>query len=114
MEKKGYLLSHLRDARVVECPCGTSRRIFTREDTPVANMHVTDIVDSHPHYHLKSTEYYYILAGSATMVLDDDTIEIEPGSAIVIYPGTRHRVIGKVKAHITVIPAAEEGDVYED
>ena len=108
----GYLVRHLRDATVAPCPCGTSNRIFTRDDTPVANLHVTEITDSRKHYHQKATEYYYILRGAGHMELDSDTIELEPGTAIIIYPGTTHRVYGDITALIVVIPAAEHGDEF--
>ena len=109
---KGYQVRHLRDATVVPCPCGTSRRIFTRDDTPVANLHVTEITDSRRHYHKKATEYYYILEGSGKMELNDDVIDLTPGLAVHIAPGTAHRVYGNIKALIVVIPAAEHGDEY--
>ena len=107
-----YLIRHLREATVVPCPCGTSRRIFTRADTPTANLHVTEITDSRKHYHRKATEYYYILEGHGTMELNDDTVPLEPGLAIIIYPGTTHRAYGDIKALIVVIPAAEHGDEF--
>jgi mannose-6-phosphate isomerase-like protein (cupin superfamily) len=108
----GYQVRHLRDATVVPCPCGASHRIFTADDTPVANLHVTEITDSKKHYHKKATEYYYILAGSGTMELNDDTIALEPGLAIIIEPGTAHRAFGNLTTLIVVIPAAEHGDEY--
>ncbi len=108
----GYQVRHLREATVVPCPCGASHRIFTRDDTPVANLHVTEITDSRKHFHRKATEYYYILSGSGNMELDDDVIELEPGTAVIIYPGTAHRVYGDITALIVVIPAAEHGDEF--
>ncbi|OPZ31104.1 MAG: Cupin domain protein [Lentisphaerae bacterium ADurb.BinA184] len=107
-----YLVRHLRDAAVVACPCGVSHRIFTRADTPVANLHVTEITDSRKHFHRKSSEYYYILEGSGHMELGDDVIPVEPGTAVIIPPGTAHRAYGNLKALIVVIPAAEHGDEY--
>src|ERR1039457_3657713 len=78
---EGCLVRHLREATVVPCPCGVSRRIFTREDTPVANLHVTSITDAEKHYHLKSTEYYYVLEGAGFMELDDQVVPLEVGTA---------------------------------
>ncbi len=109
---RGYQVRHLRDATVVPCPCGTSHRIFTRDDTPVANLHVTTITDSRKHYHMKATEYYYILDGTGVMELNDDRVPLEPGTAIIIEPGTAHRATGDITALIVVIPAAEHGDEY--
>ena len=103
---QGYLVRHLREATVVPCPCGTSNRIFTRADTPVANLHVTEITDSRKHYHKLATEYYYILEGHGKMELNDELINLEPGLAVIIAPGTSHRAFGDIKALIVVIPAA--------
>jgi len=112
LKTKGYQVRHLRDATVVPCPCGTSNRIFTRDDSPVANLHVTEITDSRKHYHKKATEYYYILEGTGKMELNDEVIDLEPGLAIHIAPGTAHRVYGNIKTLIVVIPAAEHGDEF--
>ena len=46
------------------------------------------------------------------MELDDDAVDLEPGLAIRIEPGTAHRVYGDIKALIVVIPAAEHGDEF--
>ncbi len=111
-ELTGYQVRHLRDATVVPCPCGASHRIFTRDDTPVANLHITEITDARKHYHKQATEYYYILRGAGRMELNDDVIALEEGTAVIIYPGTAHRVSGDITALIVVIPAAEHGDEY--
>ena len=81
-------------------------------DTPVANLHVTEITDSQKHYHKKATEYYYILEGTGKMELNDDVIALEPGLAVRIEPGTAHRAYGNIKALIVVIPAAEHDDEF--
>ena len=48
--KRGYMVRHISEVQAVPCPCGSSTRIITREDTPVANLHVTHIMDSEKHY----------------------------------------------------------------
>ncbi len=101
---KGYIVRHLRDARVVPCHCGQSHRIFTRQDTPVANLHVTEITDSQKHSHDNITEYYYILKGTGKMELNDDVIDLEPGLAVLIEPHTTHRAWGDITALIVMIP----------
>jgi len=103
-KRKGYLVRHLRDARVVPCPCGMSHRIFTRKDTPVANLHVTEITDSEKHHHANLTEYYYILKGRGKMELNDDVIDLEPGLAVLIEPFTAHRAYGDITALVVMIP----------
>ena len=110
--EKGYLVRHLRDAAVTPCPCGTSHRIFTGADAPTASVHVTEITDSARHYHKVSTEYYYVLAGTGQMELNDEVVALEPGLAILIEPGTRHRVSGDIQALILVVPALQDADEY--
>jgi mannose-6-phosphate isomerase-like protein (cupin superfamily) len=109
---KGYLVRHLDEVVPVPCPCGSSTRIIQRDDTPVANLHVTHIQDSAKHYHKGCTEYYYILEGRGHMELGDDVVELKPGTTIIIEPGTPHRGYGDFKALIVGIPAWDHTDEF--
>lgn len=111
-ELKGYLVRKIEDAETVPCPCGSSTRIIQKTDTPVANLHVTHIQDSTRHYHKECTEYYYILEGSGKMELDNDVVELTPGTVVVIYPGTAHRGYGDFKTIVLGIPAWEHTDEF--
>ena len=44
------------------------------------------------HFHRSSEEIYYFLDGSGRMRLGDATAPVEAGEAVVIPPGTRHKV----------------------
>jgi mannose-6-phosphate isomerase-like protein (cupin superfamily) len=44
------------------------------------------------HFHRASEEIYYFLEGSGRMRLGNATASIEAGEAVVIPPGTRHKV----------------------
>jgi mannose-6-phosphate isomerase-like protein (cupin superfamily) len=44
------------------------------------------------HFHRTSEEIYYFLEGSGRMRLGDATAAVEAGEAVVIPPGTRHKV----------------------
>ena len=109
---KEYIVRHIEDVEPVPCPCGSSTRIITRKDTPVANLHVTVIRDSQKHYHKGCTEYYYILEGGGKMELDDDVVDLRPGTAIVIPPGVAHRGFGDFRALIVGVPAWEHTDEF--
>ncbi len=109
---KGYLYRKLADAPKVPCPCGTSTRIVTIADTPVANLHVTSITDSTRHYHKGCTEYYYILEGRGRMELGDDVVDLEPGVTIVIEPGTPHRAYGDIRTVVFGVPAWHHTDEF--
>lgn len=96
----------------VECPCGTSTRIITRADTPVANIHVTHITDSRKHYHKEVTEFYYVIEGKGRMELGDDTVELRPGVTILIPPLLAHRAFGNVRCLIVGVPAWHHDDEF--
>jgi putative monooxygenase len=54
------------------------------------------------HYHPYSEEFLYVAEGDATADLDGEPWELAPGAALLIPPGTRHRVrnTGAVQARI--------------
>jgi mannose-6-phosphate isomerase-like protein (cupin superfamily) len=111
---RGYTVRRQADAPTVPCPCGASTRILTRADGPLANVHVTAITDSAPHYHRHCTEIYYILEGSGELELNGDVVEVEPGTLVVIEPGTVHRLrsAGGVRTMVIGIPALDPADEY--
>lgn len=45
-----------------------------------------------PHYHPKTEEIYYILAGVGRMQLGAEVREVAPGDAIAIPPGVAHQI----------------------
>ena len=107
---KGYLVRKLSEVEPVPCLCGTSTRPITREHTPVLNFHIVDIRDSTKHYHEKCTEVYFILGGSGTLELNDDEVDLEPGTVILIEPGTAHRGKGDFRAVVIGVPAWDPQD----
>jgi mannose-6-phosphate isomerase-like protein (cupin superfamily) len=111
---KGYLVRRVQDAPTVPCPCGQSTRPLTRADTPVCNVHVTSITDSVKHYHRQCTEVYYILQGRGKMELNDDTIDVEPGTVVYIEPNTPHRLYSDAGVQILLvgIPALNPEDEF--
>jgi mannose-6-phosphate isomerase-like protein (cupin superfamily) len=111
---KGYLVRRVQDAPTVPCPCGQSTRPLTRADTPVCNVHITSITDSVKHYHRQCTEVYYILQGRGKMELNDDTIDVEPGTVIYIEPNTPHRLYSDAGVQILLvgIPALNPEDEF--
>jgi len=107
---KGYLVRKLSEVEPVPCLCGSSTRPITHEDTPVLNFHVTHIQDSHKHYHRECTEVYFILEGNGTLELNDDEVELEPGTVVLIERGTAHRGKGDFRAVIVGVPAQKPED----
>ena len=53
--------------------CGWRDRLISSEDSslsPVAWVHAVDIDGAILHYHKRSTELYYVLAGDGSVILD--------------------------------------------
>src|ERR1041385_4703 len=44
------------------------------------------------HYHAQTEEIYFITAGTGRMRIEDETREVQPGDAIAIPPGRRHKI----------------------
>ena len=75
-------------------------------------IHVTEIaLDNALHYHKRLTETYYFLEcePGAQMQLNDEVLDVRPGTCIMIRPGTRHRAIGRMKVLIVVYPEVRSG-----
>ena len=112
-----YQVADFSEIEAVPCPCGNARRAFAGVEEFPGTLHVTEISeDSVKHYHKTLTETYYILEcdSDAKMELDDDTISLKAGMAVVIPPGVRHRAVGKMRILNIVIPEFDPADEYLD
>ncbi len=74
----------------IECPYGHVQRIITGGEGGVANVHVVQVTKGAPHAHADYDEVYYVLSGSGTITLDQQTHSVGPGSAVVIPAGVPH------------------------
>ncbi len=108
----GYIVRHIDEVEPIPCPCGSSTRIITSADTPVAGFHVTHIQDSRKHYHKNTTEIYHILEGSGYLEIGVDTVELRPGLTVLIHKGTPHRGYGDFKTIVVPIPAFDPADEF--
>ncbi len=100
-----------------DCPCGTARRALTDAPDLPLTLHVTEIdTDARLHYHRRLTEIYYFLQcePGAQMQLDHQRVDVRPGMAIVVRPGTRHRAVGRMKVAIVVYPKFDPADEWFD
>ncbi len=99
---------------VTHSSCGESRRLITLKDSWGFSFHVVHILDGKKHYHKRSLETYYVLEGSGKLELDDEIVDLEPGTAVLIPPGIRHRGYGDFKTIVTGVPAFTPEDEYHD
>jgi mannose-6-phosphate isomerase-like protein (cupin superfamily) len=116
-DKPPYELVDFAALPGVPCPCGTARRgLADVEDYP-GTIHVTEIaLDNALHYHKRLTETYYFLEcePGAKMQLNEEVLDVRPGTCIMIRPLTRHRAIGKMKVLIVVFPKFDPEDEWFD
>ena len=112
---KRFQISHLAELPAVKCPCGQARRAFVDDPDGVASLHVVEIsADARAHYHKRMTEIYYILEGTGEIELDGERHPVQPGDAILIKPGCRHRAIGRLRVLNLPVPAFDTADEFFD
>ena len=93
--------------------CGNIRCLVEEKDQAAAEVHHVEIDHAKLHYHAKTDEFYYIIAGSGTMVLDDDQIELHPGVVVYVPRGMKHKAVGKLTVLTVCIPRGVLGDIVE-
>lgn len=95
--------------------CGWRDRLISREDAPLspaAWAHAVDIDGAKPHYHLRSTELYYVLEGEGTVSLDGSEHAVRRGSLVHIPPGVVHGASGRMRVLVVGIPDIADDDYY--
>ena len=84
------LVHHRDETPPIDCPFGHVQRIVTGGAGGVANVHVVKITKGTPHVHTGYDEVYYVLAGTGTITLGQETHPLRPGSVAVIPAGVPH------------------------
>ncbi len=101
----------------VRCPCGWARRAFADASTSPMSLHRVEIeLDAQTHYHRVQTETYFILEceADAAIELDGERHAVQPGMAIRISPGVRHRAVGRMTILNMVVPPFDPADEWFD
>ncbi len=101
----------------VRCPCGWASRAFA--DVPGAPMSVHRVeiaTDAVAHYHKDHTETYVVLEceSHAAIELNGVPTAVQPGIAILIPPGVRHRAVGRMTILNIVVPPFDPADEWFD
>jgi mannose-6-phosphate isomerase-like protein (cupin superfamily) len=110
---KKYLVSQLDRLPGQPCPCGTARRGFFVPENNAASVHLVEIKqDAQTHYHKRITEIYVVLEGSGFLELDGEQVPVGPMTSVMIYPGCRHRAVGKLKIINIAIPKFDPEDEW--
>jgi mannose-6-phosphate isomerase-like protein (cupin superfamily) len=93
--------------------CGQIRPIIEERDGAAAEIHHVEIHDAKLHYHQRTDEFYYVIDGTGSMQLDDETIELHQGVVVYVPRGVKHKAIGKLTVLTVCIPRGVLDDVHE-
>jgi mannose-6-phosphate isomerase-like protein (cupin superfamily) len=93
--------------------CGQIRPLIEERDGAAAEVHHVEIDHAKLHYHERTDEVYYVIAGRGTMVLDDEEIELHEGVVVYVPRGVRHKAVGKLTILTVCIPRGVLHDVHE-
>lgn len=93
--------------------CGQIRCLVEEADGAAAEVHHVQIDDAKLHYHAKTDEFYYIIEGQGSMILDDEQIEVHQGMVVYVPRGVRHKAVGKLTVLTICIPRGVLADVHE-
>ena len=93
--------------------CGQIRCLVEAKDEAAAEVHHVVIDHAKLHYHAKTDEFYYIIDGTGTMVLDDETIDVKEGMVVYVPRGTKHKAVGKLTVLTVCIPRGVMDDIHE-
>lgn len=93
--------------------CGQIRPLIEESDGAAAEVHHVKIEDAKLHFHAKTDEFYYVISGRGTMILDDEQIELHEGVVVYVPRGVKHKAIGDLTVLTVCIPRGVLGDVHE-
>lgn len=99
----------------VDCPCGQARRwLMDRPEIPFS-LHLTSISQAaRAHHHQKTTEVYVVLECSegAYLEVDEKVIPLQPKTAVLISPGSVHRLVGQAEILLIAQPKFDPADEF--
>ena len=93
--------------------CGQIRCLIEEKDQAAGEVHHVQIQDARLHYHKKTDEFYYVIDGEGTMVLDDETIELHRGVVVYVPRGVKHKAIGNLTVLTVCVPRGVLDDIHE-
>ena len=103
MSEPEALVRYLDETEELACPYGDVRRVVTGGEGGLANVHVVRVTRGTPHVHTGYNEVYYVLSGTGTVTLADETHELRPGAVVVIPAGVPHSLLADGDAPLEFI-----------
>jgi mannose-6-phosphate isomerase-like protein (cupin superfamily) len=93
--------------------CGQIRALIEDKDGAAAEIHHVEIGNAKLHFHERTDEFYHVIAGQGTMVIDDEEIELHRGVVVYVPRGTKHKAVGKLTVLTVSIPPGVLDDIHE-
>jgi mannose-6-phosphate isomerase-like protein (cupin superfamily) len=93
--------------------CGQIRCLIEERDGAAGEVHHVEISDAKLHYHERTDEFYYVISGQGTMILDAEQIELHAGVVVYVPRGVKHKAIGDLTVLTICIPRGVLDDVHE-
>ena len=89
--------------------CGQIRPLVEEADGAAGEVHHVEIEDAKLHFHERTDEFYYVIDGTGTMILDDEEIELHAGLVIYVPRGVKHKAKGNLTVLTVCIPRGVMG-----
>lgn len=93
--------------------CGQIRCLIEEKDAAAGEVHHVRIQDAKLHFHERTDEFYYVIAGRGRMILDDEEIELHEGVVVYVPRGVKHKAVGELTVLTVCVPAGVLGDIHE-
>ncbi len=61
---------------------------------------------SNPHAHERNEEVFYVVDGEGVVEVDDERVDVAPGSVVVVPPGQVHRLVNRGARTLKVLCCA--------
>jgi mannose-6-phosphate isomerase-like protein (cupin superfamily) len=108
-----FLRRDVADAQPWAETCGQIRPLLEEKDGAAAEVHHLQITNAKLHYHQRTDEIYYVLAGQGRMRLDDAEIELHKDVVVYVPRGMKHKAWGDLTVLVVCIPRGVLSDVHE-
>lgn len=93
--------------------CGAIRCLIEESDQAAAEIHQVQIEDAKLHYHKNTDEFYYVIDGKGTLIMDDEEVALHKGVVVYVPRGVKHKAVGKLTVLTICIPRGVLQDVHE-
>lgn len=93
--------------------CGQIRCLIEEKDGAAGEVHHVEIQDAKLHFHQRTDEFYYVIDGEGTLVVDDEEVELHKGVVVYIPRGVKHKAKGRLTVLTLCVPRGVLDDVHE-